>query len=102
VSQSTLPPIRFGELAAALLASAESLVPKWLAGGRREGHEWKCGDVYGNPGGSCSVNLKTGAWADFQAEERGNDLLSPGGMAHGGAGAGQRAGAHLPPPRAQA
>ncbi len=50
-----LPPIRFRELAEALLARAETLVPAWLPGGRREGHEYKCGSLRGGDGRSCSV-----------------------------------------------
>lgn len=71
-----LPPIRFRELAEALLARAETLVPAWLPGGRREGHEYKCGSLRGGDGRSCSVNLNSGAWADFATGEQGGDLLS--------------------------
>ena len=35
---STLP---FAAIATAALARAESLLPEWLPGGRREGPEWK-------------------------------------------------------------
>ena len=72
-----MPPIDFKALAAALLARAEHLVPIWLPGGARRSHEWVCGSLSGGKGGSCSVNLVTGAWADFSADDlKGGDLLS--------------------------
>lgn len=63
-------------VAASALARAENLVPAWLAGGKRRGHEWVCGDLTGGPGESCSVNLLTGRWADFSGEQKGGDLVS--------------------------
>lgn len=71
-----LPPIDFKALADALLGMADSLVPDWLPGGQRNGHEWKCGSLAGEAGSSCSVNLVNGKWSDFASEERGKDLLS--------------------------
>lgn len=65
-----LPPIRFAELAEALLARAEALVEQWLPGGARRGHEWVCGSLAGGKGSSCSVNLTNGRWADFASEDR--------------------------------
>jgi hypothetical protein len=66
----------FSALAQRLLISAETLVPQWLAGGRRRGHEWVCGDLAGGEGDSCGVNLLSGRWADFATSERGGDLIS--------------------------
>ncbi|MFH5923819.1 hypothetical protein [Roseomonas xinghualingensis] len=54
----------------------EELCARWLPGGRREGEEWKCGDLAGNPGRSCSVNLRTGKWADFAEGPSGGDVIS--------------------------
>lgn len=72
-----LPPIKYEALAAALLARATTIVPAWLPGGVQRGHEYVCGSLSGGAGSSCSVNLTTGAWADFAADElRGNDLIS--------------------------
>ena len=65
----------FSALAQRLLISADTLVPQWLAGGRRRGHEWVCGDLGGGEGDSCSVNLLSGRWADFATSERGGDLI---------------------------
>jgi len=74
--QRELPPINFRALALELLAMADSLVPMWLSGGKRNGHEWVCGSLSGEAGGSCSINLVTGAWADFSSDEKGGDLVS--------------------------
>lgn len=69
-------PIDFADLARALLERAHILVPMWLAGGETKGHEYVCADLCGGPGGSLSINLKTGAWADFSGDDRGGDLIS--------------------------
>jgi putative DNA primase/helicase len=69
-------PIDFGELAAALLDRAETLVSQWLPGGRVAGAEYVCAGLEGGAGGSCSVNLKTGMWADFSGDDKGGDLIS--------------------------
>lgn len=71
-----LPPIQYAALADALLPMADTLVPLWLSGGARHGHEWVCGNLAGGKGSSCSVNLTTGQWSDFAGEEKGRDLLS--------------------------
>lgn len=78
-----LPPIRFVELARALLEQADRLVPMWLPGGARRGHEWVCGSLSGGKGSSCSVNLTNGRWADFAADESGGDLLDLYAAIHG-------------------
>lgn len=70
-----LPPIQYKALADALLPMADTQVPQWLSGGQRIGHEWKCGSLAGEAGGSTSINLVTGAWADFATGEQGGDLL---------------------------
>ena len=70
-----LPPIKFRELADALLAQVDTLVPAWLHGGHRSVNEWICGGLSGGAGRSCSVNMVTGKWADFSSDEKGNDLL---------------------------
>lgn len=79
-----LPPIKYRELAEALLPMADTLVPQWLPGGQRIGHEWRCGSLAGEAGDSCSVNLVTGQWADFAGadDEKGNDLLGLYGAIH--------------------
>lgn len=71
-----LPPIDFAGLAAALLDRAETLVPEWLPGGRVVVGEYVCGSLSGGEGGSVSISLKSGKWAEFNGTERGNDLIS--------------------------
>jgi putative DNA primase/helicase len=44
----------FNALAQRLLLGSETLVPQWLPGGRRRGHEWVCGDLSGGEGTSLS------------------------------------------------
>ena len=76
MGKNDLPPINFTALAEALLRDADNLVPRWLPGGERRGHEYVCGSLAGGKGSSCSVNLVSGKWADFASDEKGNDLLS--------------------------
>lgn len=69
--------IKFGELAAAALQRSEQLVSLWLPDGNRAGAEWQAlnptrGDARK---GSFSVNLNTGAWADFACDDKGGDLV---------------------------
>ena len=68
--------IDFADLAAALLQRADTLVPAWLPGGQAKGHEYVCADLGGGEGGSLSVNLVSGVWADFSGDDRGGDLIS--------------------------
>lgn len=68
--------INFEQLANDLLARSESVVASLLPAGYRDGNEWVCGDLSGNAGESCKVNLRTGKWADFSAGESGGDLIS--------------------------
>lgn len=75
--------IEFDQLANALLDRADRLVPEWLPGGAKRGHEWTCGNLAGEKGTSCSVNLTTGAWADFATGDKGGDLISLYAAIHG-------------------
>jgi len=68
--------IDFKAIAEAALGRAEVLVSEWLPNGRKEGHEWRCGDLSGNFGSSLAVNLVTGVWADFASDAKGGDLIS--------------------------
>lgn len=78
-----LPPLKFSELADALLPMAYELVAEWLPGGVVRGHEWVCGSLAGGKGTSCSVNLTTGEWGDFSSDDKGRDLLSLYKAIHG-------------------
>lgn len=75
-SSSKLPPINYTALNEALRSRSEELVSAWLPGGTRRGHEYVCADLSGGNGSSTSVNLNTGAWADFAGDDKGSDLLS--------------------------
>lgn len=63
-------------VAAAALPYLPSLCERWLPSGRREGREWVCGSLRGEPGRSCKVNLSTGRWCDFATGERGGDAVA--------------------------
>ena len=76
MAQSDLPPIRFKDLAHALLARVDTLLERWLPGGVREGHEYKCADMAGGRGRSMSVNMDSGVWSDFAFGDSGPDLIS--------------------------
>ena len=66
------------KVATAALSSIDSVLNRWCAGGRREGHEY----VALNPNradsnsGSFKINLSTGAWADFAIDVSGGDLVA--------------------------
>ncbi|HYW57695.1 MAG TPA: VapE domain-containing protein [Polaromonas sp.] len=83
--RAPLPPIKFAALADALLARADTLVPAWMPGGVRRGHEYVCGSLDGGEGDSCAVNLTTGRWCDFGGgpDDRGLDLVSLYAATHG-------------------
>lgn len=66
------------EVAVTALASINSVLRHWCAGGKRESHEY----VALNPKrsdstlGSFKVNLNTGAWSDFAVDKCGGDLVA--------------------------
>ena len=79
------PRIAFTQIAAAALPHAESILARWLPGGRREGPEYvvrnpRRGD--GKPG-SFKVNVRTGRWGDFATGDGGGDLVSLAAFLHG-------------------
>lgn len=78
-----LPPIDFAGLNDTLLRQADSLVPDWLPGGSVRGREYVCADLSGGAGGSCSVNLDSGKWADFASGDGGKDLIGLFAAIHG-------------------
>jgi predicted P-loop ATPase len=65
-------------VADAALASLDSLLAEWLPGGRREGHEYKATNPTRADSriGSFSINVNTGAWADFATDDKGGDAIS--------------------------
>ncbi len=66
------------QIASVALSSIDSVLGNWLAGGKREGHEY----VILNPKradsqvGSFKINLNTGAWSDFAIDKSGGDLVA--------------------------
>lgn len=70
--------VDFRRVAAAALAALESLLAQWLPGGRREGHEYKALNPTraDSREGSFSINLNSGAWADFATDDKGGDPIS--------------------------
>lgn len=66
----------FDGLAREMLRYAREFLPAWLPGGKMSGHEYVCGSLRGEEGRSLSVNVNTGAWADFASDARGGDLIS--------------------------
>ena len=77
--------IDFKLVAAQALASLDSLLGAWLPGGKRSGHEFTaCNPTRGDSKpGSFSVNLNTGAWADFATDDKGGDAISLYAYLHG-------------------
>lgn len=66
------------QVAAEALSSIDSVLSRWCASGRRQGHEY----VALNPNradsnaGSFKINLTTGAWSDFAIDVSGGDLVA--------------------------
>jgi twinkle protein len=66
-----------GEMSNRLAQNAQAVAAMLLPGGKKDGHEWVCGSIAGEPGGSLKVHLagrKAGVWADFATGENG-DLI---------------------------
>lgn len=68
----------FDTIKAAALASIESVLNRWAPGGKRQGHEYLVLNPTrsDNKPGSFSINLNTGAWADFATGDKGGDLVA--------------------------
>lgn len=64
------------QVAQAALSAYPGLLSQMLPGGRKDGHEYKCGDLNGGKGESLSVNVRTGKWADFASGDKGGDAVS--------------------------
>ena len=71
-------PIPFAEIARHALMSSETLLSRWLPGGKRQGHEYKVTNPLraDNKVGSFSININSGQWGDFATNDAGNDLIS--------------------------
>ena len=67
----------FSSISALLAQRAEDVCRHLLPDGKREGHEWHCGSLGGEPGTSLKVeltNLFAGKWVDWATGQKG-DLL---------------------------
>ena len=70
--------INFERIKTSALVSIEGVLSRWAPGGKKQGHEYlplnpRRGD---QKPGSFSINLNTGAWADFAADAKGGDLIA--------------------------
>jgi hypothetical protein len=68
--------ISFDPVNRAALAQYPQLLHDWFPAGKVKGHEFLTGDLRGSPGESLSINIQTGAWADFASIEKGGDPVS--------------------------
>ena len=68
--------IDFDRINQAAIGSLESLLCEWFPAGKRDGHEFRIGDLAGNAGSSLSINLNTGVWCDFAGGDKGSDPIS--------------------------
>jgi uncharacterized protein (DUF927 family) len=66
------------QVAAVALSSIERILSHWLPGGKRNGHEYQAINPTRSDSklGSFSINLNTGAWADFASDDKGGDLVA--------------------------
>lgn len=62
------------EIEKRLLVSLRTTLSQLYPSGKVEGKEFKIGNVEGDAGGSLSINLSTGLWADFAAGPKGRIL----------------------------
>lgn len=70
--------MKFAEINSAALADIDKVLSRWLPGGKRKGHEYICRNPRRsdrNPG-SFSLNMESGAWADFATGDKGRDIIS--------------------------
>ncbi|MBI3143807.1 MAG: hypothetical protein HYZ18_00770 [Pseudogulbenkiania sp.] len=65
-------------VAAAAMASLDSLLRDWLPDGKKEGCEWSATNPtrHDKKAGSFKVNLNSGAWSDFALGDSGGDPVS--------------------------
>ncbi|MCH8998780.1 MAG: toprim domain-containing protein [Proteobacteria bacterium] len=76
-SGSGAPDIPIPEIVGRLAENIAALCAYLLPSGRREGAEWRCGSVQGEPGKSLGIRLtgaKAGVWSDFADGSKGDPL----------------------------
>lgn len=65
------------DIAQMLALRMDALCAELLPNGKRDGHEWRCGSLSGEPGQSLAVRMrggKAGVWKDFSSGECGDAL----------------------------
>ena len=75
--RSCSPDIPIPEIVDRLTGNIAALCEYLLPNGRRDGPEWRCGSVQGEPGKSLAVHLtgaKAGIWCDFADGSKGDPL----------------------------
>lgn len=72
------PDIPFKQIADQALLSIETLLARWLPGGKTQGGEYRVTNPLraDKKVGSFSINIRTGQWGDFATPDAGNDLIS--------------------------
>lgn len=82
-----LPPIKFAELADALLGRIEALVELWLPGGEFKGREYFVHSFWRSEKTAslsvCMQGERIGRWSDHGGDHAGNDLISLYAAIHG-------------------
>ncbi len=66
----------FDNVNSATLAAYPGLLSRWFPSGQLHGHEFRVGNLQGEPGESLSVNIRTGVWRDFASDVGGSDPVS--------------------------
>ena len=68
----------FKRINAAALSSIDAVLNRWLPGGKTHGHEYQAINPTRPDSklGSFSININTGAWADFASDDKGGDLVA--------------------------
>lgn len=70
--------VEVSEVSRLLAERIDALVQQWLPHAVKEGHEWRCGSVAGEPGRSMAIHAsgpRVGVWADFSDDSKRGDAL---------------------------
>lgn len=76
-------PIDFAGINESLLARSHDFLLSVFPAGKKQGREFKIGNIHGDPGHSLSINLDTGVGKDFQSGETFGDLIAVYAAHHG-------------------
>lgn len=67
--------VDFQKINDTIARNAESVLSRWIPGGKVSGAEYVCGNLSGEPGNSCRIRLKDGKGSDFATGERWSDYV---------------------------